>query len=263
MKKKILLTNDDGYDSKGLLALRDALSPIADILIVAPSSEKSACGHGLSLTKPLRFVKIDDDFYKLDDGTPADCVYLALNALCKEEFRPDLVISGINLGSNMGEDITYSGTAAGAMEGVIQGIASIAISQVMRDKNWSDTFDFSLAKQVIADVVQKIFDARFPLGKRKFLNINIPQISPSACKGYKITQKGYRLYSNAAHLGRNPRGQEYYWLGLHPLAWDEREHPSGRISDFAAVADGYVSITPITLDMTSYEDLETLESWLQ
>ncbi|PAF47691.1 5'/3'-nucleotidase SurE [Helicobacter sp. 12S02232-10] len=263
MKRKILLTNDDGYDSKGLLALRDALSEIAQVFIVAPSSEKSACGHGLTLTKPLRFVKIDDNFFKLDDGTPADCIYLALNTIYKEALRPDLVISGINLGSNMGEDITYSGTAAGAMEGVIQDIPSIAISQVMRDKNLVDTFDFALAKKVIYEIVKKIFDASFPLGKRKFLNINVPQINVSEFKGYKIAQKGYRLYGNEAHLNRNPRGQEYYWLGLHPLAWDERKTPENRISDFSAVHQGYVSITPITLDMTSYEDMDSLEIWLK
>ncbi|PAF50566.1 5'/3'-nucleotidase SurE [Helicobacter sp. 13S00477-4] len=261
--KKILLTNDDGFDSKGLLALKNALSHIAQITIVAPSSEKSACGHGLTLTKPLKFIKVDDDFYKLDDGTPADCIYLALNTIYSKTSCPDLIISGINLGSNMGEDITYSGTAAGAMEGVIQGIPSIAISQVMKDKNLADSFDFALAKKVIVEIAEKIFNAQFPLSERKFLNINIPQINPSECKGYKITQKGYRLYSKQAHLNHNPRGQEYYWLGLHPLAWHERKEPKGLISDFSATHQGYVSITPITLDMTSYSDIDSLKIWLK
>ncbi|PAF46658.1 5'/3'-nucleotidase SurE [Helicobacter sp. 12S02634-8] len=260
--KKILLTNDDGYDSLGLRALKEALSAFGEVLIVAPSSEKSACGHGLSLTRPLRFIRVDDDFYKLDDGTPADCVYLALNTIYAEGHRPDLVVSGINLGSNMGEDITYSGTAAGAMEGAIQGIPSVAISQVMKDKNLGDIFDFALAKEVITTIAQKIFSGHFPLGDRKFLNINVPHIAPCDFKGYQITQEGYRLYGNAAHRNCNPRGQEYYWLGLHPLAWQKRKG-AREISDFDAIAQGYASITPITLDMTSYEDIESLKLWLQ
>ncbi|MCE3039347.1 5'/3'-nucleotidase SurE [Helicobacter anatolicus] len=257
--KKILLTNDDGFDSNGLLALKEALSDIAQVLIVAPAREKSACGHGLCLTKPLKFIKVDDDFYKLDDGGPTDCVYLALNAIYKDGKKPDLVISGINLGSNMGEDTTYSGTLAGAMEGVIQGVPSIAISQVMRDKNLSSEFDFALAKKVIRELVEKIFNNSFPLGDRKLLNVNVPQISIEQFKGYKITQKGYRLYTNNAHLNRDPRGNEYYWLGLQPLAWRER---GGVSSDFAATKEGYVSITPITLNLTSYEDIAMLEGWL-
>lgn len=260
--KKILLTNDDGFDSSGLLALKDALKDLAHITIVAPASEKSACGHGLTLTRPLSFVRIDDDFYKLEDGTPSDCVYLALNSLYEQ--KPDLVISGINLGSNMGEDITYSGTAAGAMEACIQGVPSIAISQLMPDKNRSKHFDFSLAKQCIAEIVKMIFTQGYPLGERKFLNINIPHIPPKECKGYKITQMGYRIYADDAQVHRNPRGQEYYWLGLHPLQWEERtDTPCANGSDFKAVHNNYVSITPIKLDMTSYEDTKTLESWIQ
>lgn len=260
--KHILLTNDDGFDSSGLLALRDALKDMAHITIVAPASEKSACGHGLTLTRPLSFVRIDDDFYKLEDGTPSDCVYLALNTLY--QHKPDLVISGINLGSNMGEDITYSGTAAGAMEACIQDVPSIAISQLMPDKNRSKHFDFSLAKQCITQVVERIFTQGYPLDKRKFLNINIPHIAPKDCKGYKMTQMGYRIYADEAHVHRNPRGQEYYWLGLHPLQWEERSdtrHSNG--SDFKAVHERYISITPIKLDMTSYEDMQTLTTWIQ
>ncbi|WP_104698089.1 MULTISPECIES: 5'/3'-nucleotidase SurE [unclassified Helicobacter] len=257
--KKILLTNDDGFDSKGLLSLKEALSDIAQVLIVAPASEKSACGHSLCLTKPLKFVKVDDDFYKLDDGSPTDCIYLAMNAIYKDGQKPDLIISGINLGSNMGEDVTYSGTAAGAIEGVIQGIPSLAISQILKDKNLAQEFDFALAKKVIREIVLKIFENKFPLGDRKFLNINVPQISIKDFKGYKVTQKGYRLYANNAHLNRDPRGNEYYWIGLQPLAWKDRE---GIVSDFNATKQGYVSITPITINMTSYEDMDVIEKWL-
>lgn len=207
-------------------------------------------------------MRIDDDFYKLEDGTPSDCVYLALHSLYQQ--KPDLVISGINLGSNMGEDITYSGTAAGAMEACIQGVPSIAISQLMPDKNRSKHFDFSLAKQCIAEVVEMIFSRGYPLGERKFLNINIPHIPPKDCKGYKITQMGHRIYADDAQVHRNPRGQEYYWLGLHPLQWEERaDTPFANGSDFNATHNKYISITPIKLDMTSYEDSKNLESWIQ
>lgn len=256
--KNILITNDDGFDSPALEALVESIKDLGRILVVAPASEKSACGHGLTLTKPLRFVKIKDDFYKLDNGTPSDCIYLALNTLYT--IKPDLVVSGINIGANMGEDVTYSGTVAGAMEGAIREIPSIAISQVLHDKNDAFSCDFDLAKKVTRDIVQKILDGKFPLTGRKLLNINIPQVKQQHYKGVKITQLGYRLYGNDAHLHRNPRGQEYYWLGLHPLDWNEREDNN---SDFRAVFDGYASITPILLDMTSYEDMNILSNWIK
>lgn len=255
--KTILITNDDGYESIALKALVGSLAGLARIFVVAPASEKSACGHGLTLTKPLRFIKISDDFYKLDDGTPADCIYLALNTF---GIKPDLIISGINIGSNMGEDVTYSGTVAGAMEGAIREIPSIAISQIVDDKAMVFESDFDLAKEVVRDLVEKIFDSSFPLNGRKLLNINIPKVKKSQYKGIKITQLGYRIYGNDAHLHRNPRGEEYYWLGLHPLAWNERTEQN---SDFKAVLEGYTSITPIMLDLTSYEDINAMQSWVK
>lgn len=255
--KTILLTNDDGFFSLGLLALREALRDLARVVIIAPACEKSACGHGLTLNKPLKLIEIDKDYYKLDNGTPSDCIYLGLHSLFGEK-KPDLVISGVNLGSNMGEDITYSGTVAGAMEGVIYGIPSIAISQVLQDHDKGRS-DFSLAQSVIKDIVQKVFQQGFPLLDRKLLNINIPDLKEH--KGYQITQTGYRLYGNAAQKNKNPRGQEYFWLGLHPLKWKNRANAL-RISDFEAIQKGYVSITPITLDLTSYDDLNTLQGWI-
>lgn len=260
--KTILVTNDDGFDALGLKALVEALREIARVIVVAPSSEKSACGHSLTLTSPLRFVSIDDDFYKLDNGTPSDCIYLSINSMFRDGIKPDLIVSGINRGANMGEDITYSGTASGAMEGVLQGVPSIAISQVC--KNMCENIQqvgYGLAQKAIKEIVQKIFDGTFPLPKRKFLNINIPPIKAEECKGYKITKAGYRLYGNDAHLHRNPRGEEYYWLGLHPLAWENYDE-DGIMSDFEATKAGYVSITPVKLDMTSYEDIKRLEEWI-
>lgn len=255
--KTILLTNDDGFSSEGLLALKEALKDIAHIIIIAPACEKSACGHGLTLNKPLKFVEVGKDFYKIDNGTPSDCIYLGLHSLFQDK-KPDLVVSGINLGSNMGEDITYSGTVAGAMEGSIYGIPSIAISQVLKDDKQRK--DFSLAQRCIKEIVEKIFQGSFPLPDRKLLNINIPH--SQEFKGYKITQTGYRLYENSAQKNKNPRGYEYYWLGLHPLKWRDRNIKKA-ISDFEAIQKGYVSITPITLDLTSYEDLDCLQGWIQ
>ncbi|MBN2768562.1 MAG: 5'/3'-nucleotidase SurE, partial [Campylobacterales bacterium] len=162
--KQILITNDDGFESKGLHALIEALKPLGNVTVVAPTVEKSACGHSLTLTQPLKFVELDDDFFKLDDGTPTDCIFLALNKLFNEEHKPDIIISGINKGANMGEDITYSGTVAGAMEAVLQGIPAIAVSQVCRDQCQNiDDFGYELAKDAIQTLVTKIFADDFPL----------------------------------------------------------------------------------------------------
>lgn len=258
-KYKILVTNDDGYEAKGLLALVSALREIdgVEVLVVAPANEKSACGHSLTLTRPLRFVGVGDDFFKLDDGTPSDCVYLALSTMF-DDSKPDLLISGINRGSNMGEDITYSGTVAGAMEGVLHGVPAIAISQVM-DFREPDG-DFALAKKCIKEMVLKIKNGSFPLPHRELLNINIPAGMSEA----KIvtTYAGYRFYVNDSHLHRNPRGEEHYWLGLHPLNFAPREGVQG-VSDYEAIEAGCISISPIQLDMSAYKSMDALQKWLQ
>ncbi len=256
---KILITNDDGYEAKGLIALVEALRGLenVEITVVAPANEKSACGHSLTLVRPLRFISVDDDFYKLDDGTPSDCVYLSLSTMFEEQ-KPDLLVSGINRGSNMGEDITYSGTAAGAMEGVLHGVPSIAISQVMDFTNPDG--DFSLAKKTIQKVVTKIREGSFPLPEREFLNINIPPEATEAAM--KVTYAGYRHYANDSHLHRNPRGEEFYWLGLHPLAFSKRSHAQDKMSDYEAIEAGYISITPIMLDLSAYQSMQNLQKWL-
>lgn len=254
--KHILVTNDDGYESVALHALVSELRKIAKVTVVAPANEKSACGHSLTLSHPLNFVSVDDDFYKLDDGTPSDCIYLALHSMFEED-RPDLVVSGINKGSNMGEDITYSGTAAGAMEAVLQGVPAIAVSQVLDFSQPLPNFD--LAAQTVATLVTKIFDNEFPLPEREFLNINVPHSVEKAA--LKVTYAGYRCYGNDAHLHRNPRGMEYYWLGLHPLEFRPRTGKT-MLSDFEAIEEGYISVTPIQLDLSAYKSMERLESWL-
>lgn len=260
MKKRyrILVTNDDGYQSKGLLELIETLRSIdgVEVTVVAPANEKSACGHSLTLTRPLRFIGVDDEFYKLDDGTPSDCVYLALNSMFYEQ-KPDLLISGINRGSNMGEDITYSGTCAGAMEGVLHNVPAIAISQVVDFSN--PVNDYSLACEAIKVLVRKIMSGSFPLPHREFLNVNVPS-DVSELK-FKVTYAGYRYYANDAHLHRNPRGEEFYWLGLHPLEFKAREGVSG-MCDYEAIEAGYVSLSPIMLDMSAYKTMKSLNEWM-
>jgi len=257
-KYNILVTNDDGYEAKGLLELVKTLREIdgVKVTVVAPANEKSACAHSLTLVRPLRFVSVGDDFYKLDDGTPSDCVYLSLSTIF-EEKKPDLLVSGINRGSNMGEDITYSGTAAGAMEGVLHDVPSIAISQVMDFTNPDG--DFTLASKTIKELVLKIKDGSFPLPQREFLNVNIPADVDEA--KMQVTYAGYRFYANDSHVHRNPRGEEHYWLGLHPLNFAPRKGVEG-MSDHEAIEAGMISITPIMLDLSAYKSMDRLKEWM-
>ncbi|MEA1915897.1 MAG: 5'/3'-nucleotidase SurE [Campylobacterota bacterium] len=259
-RKKVLITNDDGFNAKGLKLLCETIKEIADVVVVAPAGEKSACGHSLTLNHPLKFISVDDDYYKLEDGTPSDCIYLAINTIFEKE-KPDLIISGINRGSNMGEDITYSGTCAGAMEGVLHNIPSIAISQVVDFTEPHN--DYTLALKAIKVVVEKIFSSEFPLNHREFLNINIPMSDALHVEElkFKTTYAGYRYYANDAHLHRNPRGEEYYWLGLHPLEFKSRD-VEDYMCDFEAIENGFISITPIQLDLSAYKSMKALDNWI-
>lgn len=252
---RILITNDDGFESKGLHELVSAMREIGDVTVVAPTTEKSACGHSLTLTKPLMFKQIEDDFFKLDDGTPSDCIYLALNALFNDGKKPDLVVSGINKGANLGEDITYSGTASAAMEAVLQGIPAVAFSQVYT--NGVENLDFTLAKTVAKDLVKRIKSGKFPLQKRRFLNVNIPD--SKEFKGYKVARAGKRIYTNDATLYTTPKGEQCYWIGLPSYQWQSN---GAKDCDLSAVTSGYVSITPVHLDMTAHEEMGDLEKWI-
>lgn len=263
-RKKILLTNDDGFEAVGLQILRETLSQVAEVVTVAPTIEKSASSHSLTLTRPLRFVEVERNFYKLDDGTPTDCVFLALHRLFDEGQKPDLIVSGINRGANMGEDITYSGTVGAAMEGVLQGIPSIAVSQVCRS-DCSDIVsesDYALAVKATLDISQKILSGGFPLDRRKLLNINVPPLAPDECKGVAVTHTGHRVYGNNVEKHLNPRGLEYYWIGLPVIDWYPRYCDIDGMSDFEAIVEGYISVTPIHLDLTSYSDIDTLKECL-
>ncbi|TLD84326.1 5'/3'-nucleotidase SurE [Helicobacter trogontum] len=280
MNKTIFLTNDDGYFSQGLIALRNTLSDIARVVVVAPAHEKSACGHSLCVSKPLQLIELERDFYKLDDGSPTDCVYVGLCELFSTE-KPDLLISGINIGANLGEDTTYSGTVAGAIEGALHGIQSIAISQFIDDKHGEDNKlvnrDFTLALDTIKQLASDILHNRYLIGHRKLLNINIPAIPKDKCKGIQATQLGYRIYNSKAQDMQSPRGQKYHWIGLNPIQWQERNNIDNPyiknnhyiyqdmqmpvVNDFEAVMNNYVSITPMQLDMTDYVCMQTLHSY--
>ncbi|EDP6919138.1 5'/3'-nucleotidase SurE [Campylobacter upsaliensis] len=254
--KEILITNDDGFESEGLKKLVKMLKKEfkAKITVVAPATEKSACSHSITLTKPLRFVKVGKRFYKLDDGTPADCVYLALAALYKNRL-PDLVISGINMGANVGEDITYSGTCAGAMEAVLQGTPALALSQFYKTNE--KELNFKNALNITKELVEKIFNQGFPLDKKEFLNVNFP--SPkSKFKGVKICKAGKRVYNFKAHANTNPRGVEYFWLASANLDFEDEKN-----SDIALLKQGYATITPIMLDLTAYKKMQNLKKWLK
>lgn len=254
--KEILITNDDGFESEGLKKLVKMLKKElkAKITVVAPATEKSACSHSITLTKPLRFVKVGKRFYKLDDGTPADCVYLALAALYKNRL-PDLVISGINMGANVGEDITYSGTCAGAMEAVLQGIPALALSQFYKTNE--KELNFKNALNITKELVEKIFNQGFPLDKKEFLNVNFP--SPkSKFKGVKICKAGKRVYNFKAHANTNPKGVEYFWLASANLDFEDEKN-----SDIALLKQGYATITPIMLDLTAYKKMQNLKKWLK
>ncbi|WP_086268841.1 5'/3'-nucleotidase SurE [Campylobacter sp. P0103] len=255
--KEILITNDDGFEAAGILALRDALSQIANVVVVAPSSEKSACSHSITLTRPLRFIQLDDGFFKLDDATPSDCIYLALETMYKNK-KPDLIISGINHGANVGEDITYSGTCGGAMEGTLQGVYSIAVSQLYKNDSL-DKFGFSLACEVTLDLVKNIFENGYPLSGREFLNLNIPAVPKSEYKGLKIVPTGQQSYNTNAQIHRNPRGLEYYWLGTPGIRYAAN---LGYECDISALDENYASLTPIKLDMTAHKSIETIKNWI-
>lgn len=249
---KILITNDDGYEAKGLHELIDAIKDLGEVYVVAPATHKSACSHSLTITKPLRFIEISKNFYKLDDGTPTDCVYLSMDKLFKEK-KPDIILSGINHGANLGEDVNYSGTVAGAFEGAIHNIPSIAFSQVLKSYDeLPNEVDFSNAKKVAREITKKVLNKEITIPHRQILNINIP--NTKNIKGYKVTKLGYRIYEFDAHKHTNPRGEEYYWIGLHPLNFKEEEN-----SDFNAIKNGYVSITPLKLDITAYETIDKLK----
>ncbi len=244
---RILVTNDDGIHSKGIHVLARALEEIGEVFIVAPDRERSAIAHSLTLHRPLRAERIRKNVYAVD-GTPADCVYLGVNAILPGQ--PQLVVSGINQGGNLGDDVTYSGTVSAAFEGTLLGIPSFAISLVARSH-----FKFKTAARFAQRVARHILEKGLP--KDTLLNINVPNLDESEIKSYKITQQGRWTHNGSAVVEKmDPRGKKYYWIGEGPLIFDQRGE-----TDYEAISHSYISITPLHLDMTNYSSIHTLKKW--
>lgn len=241
----ILITNDDGYFSEGVKALREALRDIGRVVVVAPDRNLSGVGHSLTFTMPLRMRKIDEDFYTVIGGTPADCIHLGYRVIL-EEKKPDLVCAGINHGPNLGEDITYSGTVSGAMEGRILGIPSLAFSAFGRDE-----IMFGEIAKVCRRIVGKVLDTGMP--EDTYLNVNVPNLREDEIKGVKITRQGNRDYKEKVFKYRTPYGETMYWIAAREFGWIGEEG-----TDYWAVANGYVSITPLQLDLTNYQAMDSL-----
>jgi len=245
----ILVTNDDGIHSEGLLALKEAMDRIGKAVVVAPDREKSAVSHALTMHRPLKVEKLKEDIYTVN-GTPTDCVVVALEKILKE--RPRVLVSGINRGANLGDDIGYSGTVSAAMEGTLFGIPSVAISLMYDD---SEELNYDTAAFFAEKIVRQVLMKGLPADT--LLNVNVPNLSISQIKGIKFTRQGKRTYENAIHETKDPWGRTHYWIGGGTPSWDDRED-----TDIVAVHRGYVSITPLHLDMTNYEALSKLsKTW--
>ncbi len=239
----ILVTNDDGIHSEGIIVLAEALKEVGDVFVVAPAFEMSAASHSLTLMRPLRIEKIDDRHYSID-GTPTDCVTLAMNHILKDR-PPQLVVSGINKGGNLGDDVTYSGTVAGALEASIHGLPGIAVSLVQRVN-----FDFSHAAELAVELARRVLGDGLPRGT--LLNVNVP---PGPVRGIRVTRQGTKIIKPTIIEGTDPRQRKYYWIGEESLTWNEEPG-----TDYEALRHGLVSITPLRNDLTDYNALPELQS---
>jgi 5'-nucleotidase len=236
----ILVSNDDGIRAAGIRALEAALASLGDVWVVAPDREQSAASHSLSLHRPLRVEKLDDRHFAVD-GTPTDAVNLAINGIMPK--RPDLVVSGINHGANLGDDITYSGTVSAAIEGTLLNVPSIAVSLVIRNG-----LHFEVAAQFAAGLAKAAAQRGLPADT--LLNVNVPALPREEIRGYVVTRMGKRRYGDAIVEKLDPRGKKYYWIGGEDLGFIPAEG-----TDFTAVESGYISITPLHLDMTNYASI--------
>jgi 5'-nucleotidase len=249
----ILVTNDDGVQAPGLLALVKEMRQLGEVTVYAPDKNWSASGHVKTMERPLRVRETrlaDGSTAFMSDGAPSDCVALALLGLVKDV---DLVVSGINPNANIGHDVTYSGTVTAAMEATIAGISGIAIS-LDSPENYGSLLDYSTAAVVARRIAEKVLAKGLPKGV--LLNVNVPYLMETELNGYVITRQGLRVYRDALDKRVDPRGKPYYWIGGEaPTGVDE---PG---TDFGALRAGYVSISPLQLDLTAREALETLKSW--
>ena len=244
---KILLSNDDGVHAEGIHAMADVLSSLAQVTIVAPDRNRSGASNSLTLEQPLRVKALSERIYSVQ-GTPTDCVHFALNELMKDEL-PDLVLSGINHGANLGDDVLYSGTVAAAMEGHFLGVQSIAFSLAGK-------VNFQTAAHVAKQMVEQHLNA--PIPTNKLLNVNVPDLSLNELKGICSTRLGARHHAEPMLKQQDPRGCDIYWLGP-----PGKEQDAGEGTDFYAIEQGFVSVTPIQVDLTAHESLSTMNSWLQ
>ncbi len=242
---RILLTNDDGIQSDGLIMLEQALREVGDVYVVAPSSEMSGASHSLTLARPLRIRQIDERHWSVD-GTPTDCVTLALNKILPVEAHPNICASGINHGGNLGDDATYSGTVAGALEATILGVPGLAFSLVARDN-----FDFTAAARFAVQAVRKVLTEGLPEGT--LLNINFPR---GEIKGAMVTRQGIKNARPVISEHIDPRGKAYFWIGEEYFNTN-----SAAGTDYHAVEQGMVSVTPLKSDMTDHEALAAIKSW--
>lgn len=252
---KILLSNDDGIYAPGIITLYESLSKFAFVKVIAPDRDRSAASKSLTLNKPLYPVEINKDFILLD-GTPTDCVHYALT--CKEFLinfsKPDMVVAGINSGANLGNDVLYSGTVAAATAGLFLGVPSIAISLVKTEN--APCKNYQTAAQIAQNIVKKLVD--HPLEQHNILNINVPDLPYKQIKGYKITRLGSRHQTHSMIKITDPRGKDGYWIGLSGAAQD-----AGVDTDFYAIKSGYVSITPLKMDITHHEYIENVRTWAE
>lgn len=242
---RILLTNDDGIHSDGLIKLEAALREVGDVYTVAPASEMSGASHSLTLSRPLRIRRIDERHWTVD-GTPTDCVTLALHKILPQEEWPHICVSGVNHGGNLGDDASYSGTVAGALEATILGVTGLAFSLVAREN-----FDFTNAARFAAQIVRKVLAEGLPSGT--LLNINMP---PGELRGVRVTRQGIKNARPIITEKIDPRGKAYYWIGEEVFPKDTVEG-----TDYYALKQGMVSVTPMRSDMTDHRSLVELQNW--
>lgn len=244
---KILLSNDDGVHAEGLNMLAKELADLAEIIIVAPDRNRSGASNSLTLETPLRVSQFSGNVYAVQ-GTPTDCVHFALNELLKDDL-PDLVLSGINHGANLGDDVLYSGTVAAAMEGHFLQVQSIAFSLVGSD-------NFATAAKIARQIVEQHLQS--PIPTNRLLNINVPDVPFEQLKGQQVTRLGARHHAENMIKQKDPRGHDVYWLGP-----PGKEQDAGEGTDFYAIEHGMVSITPMQVDLTAHESINSVQAWMQ
>ncbi|MBL3527241.1 MAG: 5'/3'-nucleotidase SurE [gamma proteobacterium endosymbiont of Lamellibrachia anaximandri] len=244
---KILLSNDDGYQAPGLQALAERLAELGEILVVAPERDRSGASNSLTLDHPLRPRTMDNGYIRVD-GTPADCVHLAITGLLDEE--PDIVVSGINSGANMGDDVLYSGTVAAATEGRFLGLPAVAVSM-----NSHDPEHYETGARVARELVQRLCEKQ--LTTDVILNVNVPDLPYDSLRGFRTTRLGHRHKAEPVVKTRDPRGKTIYWVG--PAG---AEQDAGPGTDFHAVREGFVSVTPLQVDLTRHDALDSINNWL-